>query len=107
MSFKSEINVVRRKITHSLTKNIGSNKLDKNHDPNLKIDFKNVLISRPNHRLGNLLLISPLVQEINSIFPDCKIDLFVKGNLAPIIFENYPSVENYIVLPRKPFENLI
>lgn len=107
MSFKSEINIVRRKITRGLTKNIGSNKLDKNHDPNLKIDFKNVLISRPNHRLGNLLLITPLVQEINSVFPDCKIDLFVKGNLAPIIFENYPTVENYIVLPRKPFDNLI
>lgn len=107
MSLKSKINTIRRIITKSLTKNIGSTKLDKNHDKNSKIDFKNVLISRPNHRLGNLLLLTPLVQEINSCFPNCKIDLFVKGNLAPIIFENYPTVENYIVLPRKPFDNLI
>lgn len=106
MSFKSEINTIRRKITKSLTKNIGSNKLDKNHDSNLKIDFKNVLISRPNHRLGNLLMITPLVQEINTVFPDCKIDLFVKGNLAPVIFKNYLSVEKYIILPRKPFNEL-
>jgi len=105
MSLKCEINEVRRKITRSLTKNIGSNKLTPN--PNSVVDFKNVLISRPNHRLGNLLLITPLVQEINSVFPNCKIDLFIKGNLAPIIFENYPTVENYIVLPRKPFDNLI
>lgn len=105
MSFKSEINAVRRKITRGLTKNIGSNKL--NNNPNIVVDFKNILISRPNHRLGNLLLITPLVQEINSVFPDCKIDLFIKGNLAPIIFENYSSVESYIVLPRKPFDNLI
>ncbi|MES2241081.1 MAG: glycosyltransferase family 9 protein [Bacteroidota bacterium] len=107
MSFKSKINQLRRKITHSLTKNVGSNKLYKNHDSNSKIDFKNVLISRPNHRLGNLLLITPLVQEINATFPNCKIDLFVKGGLAPIIFENYPSVEKYIVLPKKPFKELI
>lgn len=105
MIFKSEINAVRRKITRGLTKNIGRNKL--NHSPNLAVDFKNILISRPNHRLGNLLLITPLVQEINDTFPDCKIDLFIKGNLAPIIFENYPTVENYIVLPRKPFDNLV
>jgi heptosyltransferase-3 len=105
MSFKGEINAVRRKITRGLTKNIGSNKLT--HSPNSVVDFKNVLISRPNHRLGNLLLVTPLVQEINSVFPNCKIDLFIKGNLAPIIFENYPTVENYIVLPRKPFDNLI
>ena len=107
MSFKSRINAVRRKITRSLTKNIGSNKWDRNHNPNSKIEFKNVLINRPNHRLGNLLLITPLVQEINSIFPDCKIDLFIKGNLAPIVFKNYSTVENYIVLPRKPFKEVI
>lgn len=106
MSFKTEINAIRRSITRGLTKNIGSHKWDKNHDLNSKIDFKNVLISRPNHRLGNFLLITPLVQEINSVFPDCKIDLFIKGNLAPIIFKNYPTVANYIVLPRKPFDNL-
>lgn len=105
MSFKGEINAIRRKITRGLTKNIGSNKLT--HSPNSIVDFKNVLISRPNHRLGNLLLVTPLVQEINGVFPNCKIDLFIKGNLAPIIFENYPTVENYIVLPRKPFDNLI
>lgn len=106
MSFKSGINVVRRKITRALTKNIGSSKLDKNYDPNSKINFKNVLISRPNHRLGNLLLITPLVQEINSVFPDCKIDLFVKGGLAPIIFKTNPSIDNYIILPKKPFKEL-
>ncbi len=102
MSFKAKINTVRRKITHGLTKNIGRNKFDSNS----KTDFKNVLICRPNHRLGNLLMITPLVQEINSVLPDCKIDLFVKGNLAPIIFKNYPSIEKYIILPRKPFKEL-
>lgn len=107
MSFKGEINAVRRKITRSLTKNIGSNKLDQNYDPDSIIDFKNVLICRPNHRLGNLLLLTPLVQEISTTFPNCKIDLFVRGNLASIIFENYPTVENYIILPRKPFKELI
>lgn len=106
MSFKSEINAIRRKITARLTKNIGQNKWDKNHDRNSKIVFKNVLINRPNHRLGNLLLITPLVQEINDVFPDCKIDLFIKGNLGPIVFKNYSSIENYIVLPRKPFKEL-
>jgi heptosyltransferase III len=107
MRFKTKINSIRRTIMRSLTKNIGSSKLDKNHNPSSIINFKNVLICRPNHRLGNLLLLTPLVQEINSVFPDCKIDLFVRGNLAPILFENYPTVENYIILPRKPFKELI
>lgn len=107
MSFKTKINAVRRKITRSLTKNIGTTKLGTHQDSTSKIDFKNVLICRPNHRLGNLLLITPIVQEINAIFPNCKIDIFIKGGLGPIVFKNYPSVENFIVLPRKPFKSLI
>ncbi|MBK0371047.1 glycosyltransferase family 9 protein [Flavobacterium agrisoli] len=104
MSFKTEINALRRKITRGLTKNVGSVKFEKKNVS--EVVFKNVLISRPNHRLGNLLLITPLVQEINSHFPDCKIDLFVKGGLAPIIFENYTTIDQYIVLPKKPFKEL-
>lgn len=65
---------------------------------------KRVLISRPNHRLGNMLLITPLVQEICNTFPDCKIDLFVKGKVAPIIFQNYSQVDRIIELPKKPLK---
>lgn len=107
MSFKTEINAIRRKITRSLTKNIGSTTLPPKSNSENIIDFKNVLINRPNHRLGNLLLITPLVQEINNTFPNCKIDIFIKGGLGPIVFKNYTSVENFIVLPRKPFKDFI
>ncbi|WP_310559929.1 glycosyltransferase family 9 protein [Flavobacterium sp.] len=72
-------------------------------DPN---QIKKVLISRPNHRLGNLLLITPLVQEVTQTFPNCKIDLFVKGNLAPIVFENYENIGQIIKLPKKHFKEL-
>jgi ADP-heptose:LPS heptosyltransferase len=56
--------------------------------------------------LGNLLLITPLVQDVIATFPDCKIDLFVKGGLAPIVFENYTNIDAIIELPKKPFKNL-
>lgn len=68
--------------------------------------LKRVLISRPNNRLGNLLLITPLVQEITSFCPDCKVDLFVRGNLAPVVFKNYPEIDRIIRLPKKPFKQL-
>lgn len=107
MSILNKVNVFRRILTRSLTKNIGSSNFDQNIDPTEKIAIKRVLISRPNHRLGNLLLITPLVQEVTATFPECKIDLFVKGGLAPIIFENYENINLIIELPKKPFKNLI
>ena len=107
MSALKKINEFRRNITRGLTKNIGSSQKNQQIDLSQKIEIKKVLISRPNHRLGNLLLITPLVQDVASVFPDCKIDLFVKGGLAPIIFENYKNINYIIELPKKPFKNLI
>ncbi|KOS07255.1 ADP-heptose--LPS heptosyltransferase [Flavobacterium akiainvivens] len=102
MGFKSKINVLRRAITHGLTKNIGSNQ--KPFNPSHPV--KRVLVSRPNHRLGNLLLITPLVQEIERLYPDAKVDLFIKGGLGPIVFKNYTSIGQVLALPKKHFKQL-
>lgn len=107
MSILKKVNVFRRILTRNLTKNIGSSQKNQEIDLTQKIEIKRVLISRPNHRLGNLLLITPLVQEVINTFPECKIDLFVKGGLAPIVFQNYENINHIIELPKKPFKNLI
>ena len=86
------------KVLPDKSKNVG--------DSSTKAKIKRVLICRPNHRLGNLLLITPLVQEIAETFPDCKIDLFVKGGLGPIVFKNYENVDNIIQLPKRPLKQL-
>lgn len=104
MSTKKRINVFRRKIMQGLTKNIGKSKAGLKANQNIKI--KRILISRPNHRLGNLLLLTPLVQEVAKTFPDSKIDLFVKGGVTPIIYKNYENINSYIQLPKKPFSSL-
>jgi ADP-heptose:LPS heptosyltransferase len=105
MSKLKKVNVVRRTLMRNLTKNIG-NSVSKS-GPIDKNKIKKVLICRPNGRLGNLLLITPLIQEVTKTFPDCTIDLFVKGTLAPIVFEKYNNVDKIIDLPKKPFKELI
>ncbi|WP_282630224.1 glycosyltransferase family 9 protein [Empedobacter sedimenti] len=106
MSFKLKVNAYRRKIMRGLTGGIGKGSLE-NINKNETINIERVLINRPNQRLGNTLLITPLVQEIVKNFPKVKIDLFVKGKVAPIVFENYPQVDQIIELPKKPFKELI
>lgn len=92
---------------HSVTKNIGNSHVDRNIDLTDKVEITSVLICRPNHRLGNQLLITPLLQEVIATFPHCKIDLFVKGNLGPTLFRNYENINHIIQLPKKPFKHLI
>lgn len=107
MSTLKKINVVRRALMQGLTKNIGNTNSTKNIKLTDKTTIKKVLISRPNQRLGNLLLITPLIQEVTNTFPGCKIDLFVKGTLAPIVFENYENINNVVELPKKPFKETL
>ncbi|MFB9078816.1 glycosyltransferase family 9 protein [Flavobacterium procerum] len=106
MANLKRVNEVRRSLMRSLTKNIGNANTRKSG----LIDtskVKKVLICRPNGRLGNLLLITPLIQEVSQTFPNCTIDLFVKGTLAPIVFEKYDNIDKIIDLPKKPFKELI
>lgn len=106
MSFKTGVNHIRRRIMRSITKNVGSSYTEPKKG-SLKIeDVKRVLIIRPNHRLGNQLLLTPLVQEVLNTFPNSEIDLFVKGGVAYPVFENYSRVTKIIQLPRKPFNAL-
>lgn len=104
MKIKKKINTARRSLMRRLTKNIGKSYADPKHRNDININ--RILISRPNHRLGNLLLLTPLVQEVINTFPNAKIDLFVKGGVTPIIYKNYDNIHRYIQLPKKPFSNL-
>ncbi|GGB78834.1 hypothetical protein GCM10007424_18750 [Flavobacterium suaedae] len=99
------VNRLRKKIMLGLTKNVGKSAFEKgiNIERN---DVKRVLICRPNHRLGNMLLITPLVQEVEATFPNCTIDVFVKGGAAIPIFENYTTIDKIIRLPKKHFSQL-
>jgi heptosyltransferase-3 len=108
MGIFKKIDNTRRKVMRRLAKNIGTSQANKPIKlDGKKIEIKRVLISRPNDRLGNLLLITPLLQEVIATFPDCKIDMFVRGGLAPALFKNYQNVDQIINLPRKPFKELL
>lgn len=106
MKISKKINSIRRSLMRSFTKNIGvsNSSMPKIEDPK---QIKKILICRPNARLGNLLLITPLIQEVQLYFPEAQVDLFVKGGLMPVILENYSNIGEVIILPKKPFSNLI
>ena len=107
MTYKEKINLFRKSITKNLfVKTINeTNSVKKSIKDSSEI--KRILIVRPNHRLGNQLLITPLLQEVIATFPDAKIDLFLKGNLGAILYKNYPEVNKIIALPRKHFKELL
>lgn len=106
INLKKNVNSYKTRFFKLLT---SSFKNSKNINQLSKIDIKQIrriLVTRPNHRLGNQLLLSPLLQTIENEFPYSKIDLLVNGSLSEIIFENYRSIQNIYLLPKKPFKHL-
>jgi len=106
MSFKGKVNEIRRKIMQGATQAIGKSTNPALIDKDQIINTSRILISRPNNRLGNQILISPLIQELIEVFPNCKIDLFVRGGASTVLFQNYENVDKIIKLPGKPFNEL-
>lgn len=102
MSIKKIVNEWRRHITKFLIKNVGADYQNPPAGPEGNAGIKRILVSRPNHRLGNQLLLMPLIEELEATFPGCKIDLFVRGGLSHVLFKNHPSIEQVIKLPKRP-----
>jgi len=66
-----------------------------------KDELKNIIIVRPNYRIGNLIFLTPLINELHKNIPNAKIDIIVGMKLAGEILEPLPNVEKVIDIPRK------
>lgn len=89
-----------------LTNSIGKNHFKRKVRGTKKTDISKILVCRPNQRLGNILLTTPLIQELESVFPSSEVDIIVKGGVANVVLEQYSSINNIIMLPKKPFKAL-
>ena len=59
-----------------------------------------ILICRATRTLGETLLLSPLLQEIEARFPGAEVDIVSGCGAAPALFARYPQVRRVTVLPR-------
>lgn len=64
-------------------------------------EIRRVLICRPNHRLGNLLLLTPLIHEIERVFPAAEIDIVLAGEQGAELFRTFHNVRHIHTLSRR------
>ena len=64
-------------------------------------DIRQILICRPNHRLGNQIMLTPLITELQSTFPYATIDIVVAGEMGLGLFDSFPQVRNVYRLRRR------
>jgi ADP-heptose:LPS heptosyltransferase len=66
-----------------------------------KDEIKSILIIRPNYRIGNLIFLTPLINELSINIPNAKIDIVVGMKLAGDILQPMPNVDKVMSIPRK------
>lgn len=66
-----------------------------------------ILVLRPNHRLGNVLMLTPLISEIECTFPGAEIDVLVAGTAGHDVFSNFVSVRRVHAFPHYALRHLI
>jgi ADP-heptose:LPS heptosyltransferase len=76
-------------------------KQDKTKTTLCKDEINSIVIIRPNYRIGNLLLLTPLINELHNTLPHAKIDIIVGMKLAGEILQEMPNVNKVIDIPRK------
>lgn len=64
------------------------------------MSIRRIVVCRPNHRLGNALLLTPLIQELERSFPEAKIDLVLGGDAGPEVFGTFGNIGRIFSLPR-------
>ena len=67
--------------------------------PPLKI--RRILVCRPNHRLGNLLLLTPLLVELQRVLPNATVDIVLAGDCGAELFRTFTNVRHIYALSRR------
>jgi len=68
-----------------------------------RADIFRVLVCRPTHTLGNTLLLTPLLREIQSVFPGAEVDIVTRTPLGPAVFGRFSNVRKVHCLPAHAF----
>jgi heptosyltransferase-3 len=70
-----------------------------------------ILICRPNTRLGNTLLMTPLLEEIEATMPSARVEILTACPAAHEVFREFPTVKRVHQLPfrgvRHPLRHLL
>lgn len=100
-----KIQIIRRKLTRSFF-GFGISQKQTLYQPTDLEKIKTVLVIRPNHRLGNQLLVTPTFIELMNRIPEVQITYLGKGDLSKTLFQHFKAVNRFILLPKKHFKAL-
>ena len=66
-----------------------------------RVGIQRILVCRPNHRLGNTVLLTSLMGEIERQFPGAEVDLLGSGGATRSVFSGFATLGELFLLDRR------
>jgi len=66
-----------------------------------KDELHHIVIIRPNYRIGNIIFLTPLINEISKTLPNTRVDVIVGMKLAGDVLSPMSNIDNIINIPRE------
>lgn len=66
-----------------------------------RIGIQRILVCRPNHRLGNTVLLTSLIGEIERRFPGAEVDVLGSGGATRSVFGGFATLGELFLLDRR------
>jgi heptosyltransferase III len=95
------IHGLRRRVVRRLINRLLGQPAAPSAEPLPTKDINRILICRTSHSLGNTILLTPLLQEIEALYPGAEVDIVTQSGAAGDICGQYFSVRHIHVLPSR------
>ncbi len=76
------------------------------NEPIPQKQLRRILIVRTNHRIGNLLFLTPLLRALHDLLANCQIDLVIGLQAARSLLQPLPGIDRVYVLPKPALSTL-
>lgn len=95
------IHGLRRRVVRWLFKVCGANTALLSNEPLPRRGIYRILICRTSHSLGNTLLLTPLLAEIEQTYPGAEVDIVTQSPVAEELYRRFFSVRRVLLLPSR------
>lgn len=90
---------IRRRVAHRLMRLLFGVPATPSNQPLPTVGVHRILICHVSHALGNALLLTPLIQELETTWPGAEIDIITRSQVGQVLYGHYAGVNHVFQLP--------
>ncbi|SFR94465.1 ADP-heptose:LPS heptosyltransferase [Dyella sp. OK004] len=94
-----DIHSLRRRVARRLMRLLFGKPVQQSNEPLPLTGIHRILICHISHTLGNALLLTPLIQELEATYPGAEIDIATRSGVGQAIYGSYFGVSRIFRLP--------